>query len=71
MIDPKYEGLIVTTEDIQGFYCARGVKSFAVRHGLDMHKFCAEGLPAEVLLAVGDSMTDELVRVAARRMGIE
>lgn len=48
-------------------YCAKGLRAFCRRHGLDFRRFLDEGLPAEDFLKTGDSMAVALVEAAKRR----
>ncbi|HYE35514.1 hypothetical protein [Methylocaldum sp.] len=45
-------------------YCARGMRAFAKRHGLDWERFRAEGLPEEELLETNDAMAERCVEAA-------
>lgn len=45
-------------------YCAPGVKRFFKKYGLDLRKFCREGLPEEDFLATGDQKGIKLVEWA-------
>lgn len=47
-------------------YCSRGMRAFALRHGLDWAKFVNDGLPAEVLEATNDHMA---IKVAEKARG--
>lgn len=47
-------------------YCAQGMREFARHYGLDWQRFIVEGLPAADLLATGDHMALEVVRLAQR-----
>ncbi|MEW6169847.1 MAG: hypothetical protein AB1651_19515 [Pseudomonadota bacterium] len=61
--------LIVTHADMRSLgYCNRGAREWFTRHRLDWSRFIDEGLPADVLLANGDSMAQDVVQVATRRM---
>jgi hypothetical protein len=63
--------LIVTHADMRSLgYCNRGAREWFTRHGLDWSRFIDEGLPADVLLATGDSMAQDVVQVASRRMNV-
>lgn len=48
-------------------YCARGVRAFFARHGLDYPAFLREGIQAEKLEATGDAMVKAVVEVARGR----
>lgn len=37
-------------------YCARGMRAFFDKHGLDFAQFLKEGVDAELLLKTGDEM---------------
>jgi hypothetical protein len=37
-------------------FCARGMRAFAARHGLDWKRFHTEGLPVSTLEATGDAL---------------
>lgn len=45
-------------------YCARGVRAFYARHGLDYGALLREGTDSAVLLATGDEMARRAVQVA-------
>lgn len=61
--------LIVTHADMRSIgYCNRGAREWFARHSLDWSHFIDEGLPADVLLATGDSMAQDVVQVAQQRM---
>lgn len=47
-------------------YCARGMRQFADRHGLDFDKFAREGIDADALLNTGDEMARAIVLEAER-----
>ena len=49
-------------------YCARGMRVFAERHGIDWPRFVAEGIDADELRATNDAMA-ELVIAQAEREG--
>lgn len=60
--------LIVVQRDMRALkYCSRGVREFFRLHNLDYSKFLQEGIPAEELLATGDSMAEAVVEVARGR----
>lgn len=42
-------------------YCVGGTKTFLEQHNLSWQEFKKPGLPADVLLATGDSMAIKLV----------
>lgn len=63
--------LIVTHADMRSLgYCNRGARDWFARHQLDWSRFIDEGLPADVLLATGDSMAQDVVAVASQRMNM-
>lgn len=45
-------------------YCARGVRDFYARHGLDYAAMLREGTDAAAILATGDEMARRVVEVA-------
>ena len=45
-------------------YCARGMREFLRRHGLDWEQFRREGLPAAQIEATGDAMAIAAARLA-------
>lgn len=45
-------------------FCARGVRAFATRHGLDMQQFRTRGLPVSALEATGDALALRVVAIA-------
>lgn len=47
-------------------YCARGVRAFYARAGLDYSAFLQDGTPARELLATGDSMAMAAVEEASK-----
>lgn len=49
--------------------CARGTMAFFRRHGLDLHRFCASGLPAEEIEATGDAMAIRIAAMARAEAG--
>ena len=63
--------LIVTHADMRSLgYCNRGARDWFTRHQLDWPRFIDKGLPADVLLATGDSMAQDVVAVASQRMNM-
>lgn len=65
---------IVTLEHCRRLrYCARGMRAFFARHGLDWTAFRARGLPADEIEATGDAMAIRaaaLAREDAQRGGL-
>lgn len=56
---------IVTLEHARRLgYCARGMRDFAERAGLDWQAFRERGLPVGVLEATGDGMAIAAARLA-------
>lgn len=49
-------------------YCARGMREFFQRHGLDWQAFRECGLPASVIEATGDGMAMRAARLAREEM---
>lgn len=47
-------------------YCAKGMRLFAERHGLDFALFCKHGVDESVLLETGDAMALLVVEEAHR-----
>jgi len=45
-------------------YCAKGMRLFSDRHGLDFKAFCEGGIEEELLLATGDDMAVKVVAEA-------
>jgi hypothetical protein len=63
---------IVTHADMRKtYYCNRHAREWAARHGLDWWDFLQHGVPASVLLAMGDALADEVVETARRRIADE
>ncbi|MGC3619141.1 hypothetical protein, partial [Pseudomonas aeruginosa] len=72
---PQIEGveevtdLIITTAHLRSVpgltsrpgYCVSGARAWFNAHGLDWHRFVAEGMPASVLEATGDELALRLV----------
>lgn len=52
-------------------YCNRGARDWFGRHQLDWSRFIDQGLPANLLLATGDSMTQDVVDAARCRLHAE
>lgn len=65
---------IVTLEHCRSLgYCARGLRAFFARHGLNWDAFRVEGAPASQIEATGDAMAMAAARLAredAQRGGI-
>jgi hypothetical protein len=60
--------LMVTHADMRSLgYCNRGARDWFARHRLDWSRFIDQGLPADLLLATGDSMAQDVVAVASQR----
>lgn len=58
-------GAIVRIEHCRQLrYCARGMRAFFERHGLDWQRFRAEGLPVEDFERTGDAMAIAAARLA-------
>ncbi|RPU00727.1 hypothetical protein [Pseudomonas aeruginosa] len=61
--------LIITTAHLRSVpgltsrpgYCVSGARAWFNAHGLDWHRFIAEGVPASVLEATGDELALRLV----------
>lgn len=68
MIDPRVtESLdaIVRLEHCRALgYCARGMREFFARHGLDWQAFRERGLPASEIEATGDGMAQRAAALA-------
>lgn len=47
-------------------YCSSGAREFAKRHGIDWLGFVRDGIPADHLLATGDAMAEQVVKLAAQ-----
>ena len=45
-------------------YCARGMRDFFARHGLDWQAFRERGLPADEIEATGDAMAARAAALA-------
>lgn len=52
-------------------YCAKGMRAFAERHGLDWNAFRAEGIPAATMEATGDAMAIAAARKAREEHGAQ
>lgn len=50
-------------------YCARGLRAFAKRHGLDLRAFMHDGLPISTLEATGDAMALRAIENARTEAG--
>lgn len=56
---------VVTIEHCRRLrYCAKGMREFFTRHGLDWQLFRTSGLPAEQIEATGDAMGIAAARLA-------
>lgn len=65
-------GVIVTVADARAAkLCVAGSRTWAARYGLDFRKFLTEGLPEEVLTALGDPLADRAVAAARARVEAE
>ncbi len=53
--------MTITIDDVRRHFCTRGAKAWFERHGLDFRDFLANGVDAEVLLAVGDARARQVV----------
>lgn len=68
--DKRREKVIVRIEHLRELrYCARGVRAFFARHGLDYVEFLKRGIDAETLLHASnnDAMALAAVEVARGR----
>lgn len=66
------ESLIVCAEDIRAAkLCFQGARPWFRRHGLDWQAFLAEGLPAEVLAATGDTLALRVIAEAEKRVTLD
>ena len=45
-------------------YCARGVRMWCQRHGVDYMRLLGDGVPADEVLAVGDEFGRRVVELA-------
>lgn len=64
----KKEVIIITLQDMRSLkYCARGARSFLLRHDLSWTEFLDHGISSDVLEATGDAMALKLVEVARGR----
>lgn len=62
--------ITVTHADMRALgYCNRGARAWFERHHFDWSAFIEQGIAASKLLMTGDSMAEEVVAVARRRMG--
>lgn len=58
----------VTTQDLKACrLCAKGSRRWFEYHGLDWAGFVRDGIPAEAMLATGDSQVLQVVEAAERR----
>jgi len=63
---------LVTLEHARALgYCAKGMRAFAERHGLDWQTFRAEGLPATTMEATGDAMAVAAAQRARNENGAQ
>lgn len=63
---------LVTLEHARAVaYCSRGMRAFALQHGLDWDEFRRQGLPASVLEATGDAMAIKAAAAARAAATIE
>ncbi len=61
--------LIVIHADMRALgYCNRGAREWFTRYQLDWSAFIARGIEAERLLATGDSMAEDVVVAAKKRV---
>ncbi len=45
-------------------YCAKGIRLFCKKYGIDYIDFRENGIDSEILLALNDSMANKVVEVA-------
>lgn len=45
-------------------YCARGVRAWCARYGIDYRRLLADGVPADELIATGDELGRRVVEQA-------
>lgn len=64
------DDFLVLPKDAQaaGFCLVPGVRDFALRIGMDFRDFMRNGIPASVLIALGDSLADRTVAKARERL---
>ena len=61
---------IITARDLQANgFCARGSRRWFEEHGLDYRDFLANGILASRLLATGDGMAEEAVKLCGVNRG--
>ena len=59
--------VIVRMEHVRALkYCARGVRTFFIQHGLDYAVFLQRGIEAEKLAATGDAMAFAAIEEARK-----
>lgn len=59
----------ITVSDLKRLgYCNKGARKWFESVGLDWNAFVKNGLPADVVLAKGDGMSERLVRVMASEL---
>ena len=47
-------------------YCNKGVRAFCKRHGIDFYRFRHEGIPANELSHINDSMLEKVIAEAEK-----
>lgn len=59
--------ILISMKDVRKMkWCAKGARDFCKRHGIDWEQFRTVGVPAETMLATGDSMAASLVEAAIK-----
>jgi len=67
MPDPDFT---ITARDLQANgFCARGSRRWFEEHGLDYRAFLKDGITASALLATGDGMAEEAVKLCGVNRG--
>lgn len=57
--------MIIYMQDMRNAkMCAKGVRSFFIKHGFDFQDFLKNGIDAQLLLSTNDTMARQVVEVA-------
>ncbi len=60
--------MIITLQDCREcHYCSKGIRLFFIKYNLDYSSFLRNGIKAEILLSLNDSMANKVVEVVRGR----
>lgn len=59
--------IITRTDCHEVFYCSKGIRRFFIKYGLDYSDFLKNGIEADKLSALNDSMADKVLEAKRGR----